>query len=76
MAFTSPEDHELLASLTLWWCTETMPRSLYPYRNRPPAGQQSIVSRRENFIKVPTGYSDNPQDVSDLWFSPMLRAAS
>ncbi|KAE8228758.1 hypothetical protein CF326_g6299 [Tilletia indica] len=59
----APSDSEILTSLTLWWCTDTMPRSLYPYRNRPPLGAQSVIGRPENFIKCPTGHSDHPKEI-------------
>ncbi|KDN35817.1 alpha/beta-hydrolase, partial [Tilletiaria anomala UBC 951] len=59
----SPEDAEILASLTLWWCTGTMARSLYPYRNRPATGVSAAISRPENFIKAPTGYSNSPYEL-------------
>ncbi|CAD6976472.1 unnamed protein product [Tilletia controversa] len=58
-----PSESEILTSLTLWWCTDTMPRSLYPYRNRPPLGVQSVIARPENFIKCPTGHSDFPKEI-------------
>ncbi|EPQ28553.1 uncharacterized protein PFL1_03857 [Pseudozyma flocculosa PF-1] len=51
-------DAEILSSLTLWELTETMPRSMYPYRNRPPNGAAMIVSDPANFVHCPTGFSD------------------
>ncbi|PWN43642.1 alpha/beta-hydrolase [Ceraceosorus guamensis] len=58
-----PPDSEILASLTLWWCTDTMARSLYPYRNRPASGLQGVISRPENRIPCPFGYTDNPYEI-------------
>lgn len=56
-----PPDDEILASLTLWWVTDTMPRSLLAYRNRPLGrGLQEVAGQPENFIHVPVGYSDFP----------------
>ncbi len=40
-----------------------MPRSLYPYRNRPPAGLTYVVSQPENYLRVPTGYTDNAFEI-------------
>ncbi|KAL9931934.1 hypothetical protein V8E36_009249 [Tilletia maclaganii] len=58
-----PSESEILTSVTLWWCTGTMARSLYPYRNRPPLGVQTVIARPENFITVPTGHSDFPKEI-------------
>lgn len=67
-AWTDPH-HPLAASiifesLTLWWCTETMARALYPYRNCDiKDGPLSAVAKPENFIHVPTGYSMAPYEL-------------
>lgn len=58
---TDPSDDEIFASLTLWWVTDTMPRSLLAYRNRPLGrGLQDVAGLKEMFITVPVGYSDFP----------------
>lgn len=57
-------DSLIFESLTLWWCTETMVRALYPYRNRDvKEGPMTAVGRPENFIHVPTGYSMAPYEL-------------
>ncbi|KAK0546345.1 hypothetical protein OC861_005310 [Tilletia horrida] len=58
-----PSESEVLTSLTLWWLTDTMGRSLYPYRNRPPLGVQTVIGLPENYIRVPTGHSDFPKEI-------------
>ncbi|KAK0538059.1 hypothetical protein OC842_001406 [Tilletia horrida] len=58
-----PSESEILTSLTLWWCTDTMPRSLYPYRNRPPLGVQAVIALPENYIRCPVGHSDFPKEI-------------
>ena len=57
-------DEEILASLTMWWCTDTMPRSIYPYRNRPIRTVQTLKEmQQEMFVKVPTGLTNNPKEI-------------
>ncbi|CAO1616424.1 unnamed protein product [Jaminaea pallidilutea] len=59
-----PPDHDIFESLTLWWLTETMPRALYPYRNRPVSGgMMQQASQKENFIHRPVGFSDAPYEL-------------
>lgn len=60
----SPTDADICALLTLWWCTDTMPRSIYPYRNRPPSGVEGATGDASLYIKQPVGFSDFPQEVS------------
>ncbi|KAN0062036.1 hypothetical protein ACQY0O_006031 [Thecaphora frezii] len=52
------DDADILTSLTLWELTGTLPRSLYPYRNRPPQGMSAVVSDPRNYIGCPVGFSD------------------
>lgn len=59
----SPSDADLCALLTLYWCTDTMPRSIYNYRNRPPVTGQLPVTDPALNIKQPFGMSDFPFEV-------------
>ncbi|PWN36302.1 alpha/beta-hydrolase [Meira miltonrushii] len=58
-----PSDAEICAQLTLYWCTDTMARSIYNYRNRvQPSG--SLPRTDPNlYINQPFGMSDFPFEV-------------
>ncbi|CAO1624705.1 unnamed protein product [Parajaminaea phylloscopi] len=59
-----PADSLVFESLTLWWCTDTMARAVYPYRNRDVKdGPLTAVTRPENYIHNPTGYSMAPYEL-------------
>jgi len=53
-----PPLDEILTSLTLWWCTQTFPTSIYPYRDRA-----ITTDSPEYYIKTPTGYSSFPKEL-------------
>ncbi|MCO5589702.1 hypothetical protein L7F22_043670 [Adiantum nelumboides] len=58
-----PSDAEICAQLTLYWCTDTMARSIYNYRNREqPTG--SLPRTDPNlYINQPFGMSDFPFEI-------------
>lgn len=61
---TDPTDSEIVSVMTLYWCTDTMPRSIYSYRNRPPVTGQMPVMNHAYDLKQPFGMSDFPYEVS------------
>lgn len=60
----SPSDADICAVLTLYWCTYTMPRSIYNYRNRPPTGPETTARDTSLYLKQPMGFSDFPKEIA------------
>ncbi|EGR53043.1 uncharacterized protein TRIREDRAFT_103175 [Trichoderma reesei QM6a] len=61
-----PPLDEVLASVTLYWLTETFPRSIYPYRQLFTPG---IIGAHENpqwHINKPFGYSFFPKELAPI----------
>lgn len=56
----------------MYWCTDTMARSIYQYRNRPPTGPETTSRDTAFFIKQPVGFSDFPKEVQYI-FRPYYR---
>ncbi|PWN24632.1 alpha/beta-hydrolase [Jaminaea rosea] len=56
----TPDDSLILESLTFYFLTETMSRSIYSYRNRPPGGPVPQSGLKENYLSLPVGFSDAP----------------
>lgn len=58
-----PALETILDAVSLYWFTETFPRSIFPYRNNgsPPS---TMHGSPENFLKVPMGYSYFPYDIA------------
>lgn len=52
---------EILDAATLYWFTDTFPRSIFPYRNagEPPS---NLHGAEKYFLDVPLGYSCFPED--------------
>ncbi|MCJ1235221.1 hypothetical protein MMC14_003188 [Varicellaria rhodocarpa] len=55
----------ILESVTLWWLTETFPRSIYPYRGTTPPKADFTHDNPKRYIHKPLGYS---------WFHKELAA--
>lgn len=65
-SYYSPSDADVCALLTLWWCTDTMSRSIYLYRNRnSKAGPSGPTGDPALNIKQPWGFSDFPYEVCE-----------
>ncbi|KAK5116441.1 hypothetical protein LTR62_007989 [Meristemomyces frigidus] len=60
----SPPLSEILDSLTLYWLTSTLPRSLYPYRQFCGPAAQFFHPSPEWYIKKPMGYSYNSRELA------------
>ncbi|KAF4632914.1 hypothetical protein G7Y89_g5203 [Cudoniella acicularis] len=58
---TDPPLNHVLDAATLYWFTESFPRSIYPYRNNgsPPS---NLHGSKEYFLEVPFGYSYFPKE--------------
>lgn len=55
--------HHILDAASLYWLTDTFPRSIFPYRNggSPPS---DLHSSQEYFLNIPMGYSHFPKDIA------------
>lgn len=60
----SPPDDEILDSVTLWWLTQSFPRSIYPYRQFFGAKPTFFHNDDAFYIKKPMGYSWHPQELA------------
>ncbi|KAJ5161109.1 Isopenicillin N synthase [Penicillium capsulatum] len=60
-----PLDH-ILESITLYWLTETFPRSLYSYRQNFPPPPIAAANDRRNYIKKPFGFSAFPLELAPV----------
>lgn len=65
-AETKPSLDTILESVTLYWLTETFPRSIYPYRQLFTPG---VIGAHENpkwHIKKPFGFSWFPKEIAPV----------
>ncbi|KAJ5538459.1 hypothetical protein N7494_007938 [Penicillium frequentans] len=60
----SPE--HILESITLYWLTETFPRSIYTYRQNFPPVPIPAPNDPRWYIKKPFGFSSFPQELAPL----------
>ncbi|KAL9473502.1 hypothetical protein ACSS6W_007882 [Trichoderma asperelloides] len=61
-----PPMDEILSSVTLYWLTETFPRSIYPYRQLFTPGLIGAHENPEWYIKKPFGYSFFPKELAPI----------
>ena len=61
-----PPLDEILASVTLYWLTETFPRSIYPYRQLFTPGVIGAHENPEWYIKKPFGFSFFPKELAPI----------
>ncbi|RFU24590.1 hypothetical protein B7463_g11749, partial [Scytalidium lignicola] len=61
-----PPMDEILASVTLYWLTETFPRSIYPYRQLFTPGVVGAHEKPEWHIRKPFGYSWFPKELAPI----------
>ncbi|KAL7930201.1 Alpha/Beta hydrolase protein [Trichoderma chlorosporum] len=61
-----PPLDEILASVTLYWLTETFPRSIYPYRQLFTPGVIGAHENPEWYIKKHFGYSFFPKELAPI----------
>ena len=60
---TPPLD-EILDSITLYWFTDSFPRSIYPYRQTFGAKPTFFHEDKEYYITKPLGYSWHPKELA------------
>jgi len=66
-----PSLDTILTAVTLYWVTETFPRSIYPYRQWASAGSSETAN---TYITKPFGYSWFPRELvaaPKSWAAPM-----
>ncbi|KAJ5619978.1 hypothetical protein N7510_003962 [Penicillium lagena] len=62
----NPPLDEILASVTLYWLTETFSRSIYPYRQLFTPGVVGAHENPEWYIKKPFGFSWFPKEIAPI----------
>lgn len=60
-----PPDH-LLESITLYWLTDTIARSIYTYRQNYPPPAVPAANQPRWFIEKPFGFSSFPMELASL----------
>jgi microsomal epoxide hydrolase len=63
---TTPSIDTILESVTLYWVTETMPRSIYPYRQLLASENPGSHDAEEWHIHKPFGFSWFPQEIAPM----------
>ena len=58
-----PSLDTILEAVSLWWFTETMPRSCYPYRQFYGGESTGGHDKKEMYVKKPLGYSLFPKEL-------------
>ncbi|KAF2429983.1 alpha/beta-hydrolase [Tothia fuscella] len=61
-----PPLDEILASVTLYWLTETFPRSIYPYRQLFTPGVIGVHENPDWYIEKPLGFSWFPKELAPI----------
>lgn len=61
-----PPIEEILDSVTLYWFTESFPRSIYPYRQFYGAKPKQFHGNPDYYFKIPFGYSWFPQELAPI----------
>ncbi|KAL1988595.1 hypothetical protein VTN96DRAFT_8990 [Rasamsonia emersonii] len=61
-----PPTDLILESVTLYWLTETLPRSIYPYRQLFTPGTVSAHEKPQWYIHKPFGYSWFPKELAPI----------
>ncbi|WPH00867.1 Hypothetical protein R9X50_00369800 [Acrodontium crateriforme] len=61
-----PPTAEILDSVTLYWFTESFPRSIYPYRQFIGAAPTVFHPEPQWHLKVPLGVSWNPAELAPM----------
>ncbi|KAH7379160.1 Alpha/Beta hydrolase protein [Phaeosphaeria sp. MPI-PUGE-AT-0046c] len=61
-----PPLDDILSSVSLYWLTETFPRSIYPYRQLFTPGVIGAHENPEWFIKKPFGFSFFPKELAPI----------
>ncbi|KAJ5115901.1 hypothetical protein N7456_000249 [Penicillium angulare] len=56
----------ILESITLYWLTETFPRSIYTYRQNYPPPPIPAANDPRSYIKKPFGFSHFPKELAPL----------
>jgi len=63
---TDPTIDQILDSVTLYWLTDSFPRSIYPYRQFFGSNPSFFHTKPEFHIKKPLGYSYFPMELAPI----------